>query len=110
MSGSQPDPGLYLSVIYAGHGADAPEAAKGGAFSRPLPDGSTTDGDLDLRISFFELWRYYRLGNDDNAFDVFAGIRYTALRNETGGWTSTTRRAIPDGWTSSASTPRCTDW
>jgi hypothetical protein len=58
------------------------EVAKGGAFSQPLPDGSSTDGDLDLRINFFELWPHYRLGDDDNAFDVFAGIRYTAFRTE----------------------------
>lgn len=56
------------------------EVAKGGAFSQPLPDGSATDGDLDLRINFLEVWPYYRLGDDENAFDVFAGIRYNAFR------------------------------
>lgn len=58
------------------------EVAEGGAFSHPLPDGSTTDGDLDLRIQFWELWPYYRLGDDENAFDVFAGIRYNSFRTE----------------------------
>ena len=60
------------------------EVAKGGAFTLPLPDGSTAAADLDLRINFFEAWPYYRLGNDDNAFDVFAGIRYNAFRTEIG--------------------------
>jgi hypothetical protein len=58
------------------------EVAKGGAFSLPLPDGSTTDGDLALRIQFLEAWPYYRLGGDTNAFDVFLGIRYNSFRTE----------------------------
>ena len=58
------------------------EVAKGGAFSLPLPDGSSAAGDLDLRINFFEAWPYYRLGDDANAFDVFAGIRYNAFRTQ----------------------------
>ena len=56
------------------------EVAKGGAFSRPLPDGSSTDGDLDLRIQLLEAWPYYRLGDDDNAFDLMAGLRYYSFR------------------------------
>lgn len=54
--------------------------AKGGAFSQPLPDGSSTDGDLEMRIEFWEVWAHYRLGEDTSAFDLFAGIRYNSFR------------------------------
>lgn len=51
--------------------------AKGGAFSVPLPNGSTTDGDLRLKMTYWELWPYYRFGGGNNVIDVFGGIRYS---------------------------------
>jgi hypothetical protein len=56
------------------------EVAKGGAFAVPLPPGSSTSGDLDLRMQFLEAWPYYRLGDDSHAFDLLAGIRYDSFR------------------------------
>jgi hypothetical protein len=58
------------------------EVAKGGAFAVPLPPGSSTSGDLDLRMQFLEAWPYYRLGDDGNAFDLLAGIRYDSFRTQ----------------------------
>ena len=75
------------------------EVAKGGAFSLPLPDGTTAGGDVDLRINFFEAWPYYRFGDDDNAFDVFAGIRYNAFRTEIGVPSLDVNASRPFNWT-----------
>jgi hypothetical protein len=53
---------------------------KGGAFSVTRPDGSSSNGDLQLRLQFIEAWPYYRFGDDTNAFDLIGGIRHYSIR------------------------------
>lgn len=55
---------------------------KDNAFSVMPPVGPPVGGNLDMRIQFFEAWPYYRLGDDDNAFDVLAGLRYDSFRTK----------------------------
>lgn len=63
--------GFATDIFYA-------SIAKGGAFSVPLPNGATTDGDLSLKMTYWEVWPYYRMGDDKNTFDIFGGIRYNS--------------------------------
>ena len=68
--------GIATDLLWAKVGSD---------LSLSAPDGTTdngTDLNVDLSMTFWELFPYYRFGDDSNVFDLFGGIRYSGLKTD----------------------------